>query len=128
MGLVIDLPSGQHVIDIAVSLNALSSIDPVAVGALKRILDGGANWSTLIEQWNCAESGLRQLELLGRANPQGRGVVVLSSDQARIATPSVAPGEIATIEIVEWPKTAQNPTGWDAMSRQFSGAAHDPTH
>jgi hypothetical protein len=127
-GLVIDLPSGQQIIDIAVSLNALSSVDPVSLEALRRIFDGGANWSTLIEQWGCAGSGLRQLEFLGQASLPERGVVLLPYDQARIAAPSTAPGEIATLEIVEWPKTAQNPTGWDAMPHQFSIAAHDPTH
>lgn len=126
-GLAIDLPSGPHIIDIAASLDALSSIDPVALGALGRIFDGGANWSTLLEQWDSAGSGLRQLEFLGRTNPHGCGIVILSSDQVRIATRSTAPGDIATLEILESPKATQNPTGWNAMSRQFSGAARDPT-
>lgn len=111
MGLAIELSSGPHVIDIAASLDALSSIDPFALGSLKSVFDGGANWSALIEQWDCAGSGLHQLELLGRTNPHGCGVVVLSSDQVHIATRSTAPGDIATLEIVESPKATQNLTG-----------------
>ncbi len=91
-GLMVQFPSGSHVIDVVGSLAALSPDDPISQGVLK----------------------------LASANPDGPHLVVRRVDAARLALPFGDPISIATLDIAEFSEVAQDPTGREAMARNFS--------
>jgi hypothetical protein len=121
-GLVVELPSGPHVVDVVGSLGALSPDDPISQGVLNGILKDGGSWAPLIEHWRYARSGLRRLALLAMANPDGSRLVICPIDQARPALPSADPDSIATLDIAELGELARDPTGREAMARHLSRA------
>ena len=109
-GLVVELPSGPHVIDVVGSLGALSPDDPISQGVLNGILKDRGSWAPLIEHWRYARSGLRRLALLARANPEAPRLVICPIDEARLALPSADPNSIATpLDIAELGALAQGP-------------------
>jgi hypothetical protein len=119
-GLVVQLPSGPHVIDVVCSLGALSPDDPISQGVLNGILKDKGSWAPLIEHWQRARIGLRRLGLLALANPDGPRLVIRRIDEARVALPFGDPMSIATLDIAESSELAQDPTGRGAMARHFS--------
>jgi hypothetical protein len=121
-GLVVELPSGPHVVDVVGSLGALSPDDPISQGVLNGILKDGGSWAPLIEHWRYARSGLRRLALLAMANPDGPRLVICPIDEARLALPSADPDSIATLDIAELGELARDPTGREAMARHLSRA------
>ena len=118
-GLVVELPSGPHVIDVVGSLGALSPDDPISQGVLNGILKGRGSWAPLIEHWRYARSGLMRLALLALANPEAPRLVICPIDEARLALPSADPNSIATLDIAELGALARDPTGREAMARHL---------
>jgi len=119
-GLMVQFPSGPHVIDVVGSLGALSPDDPISQGVLNGILKDKGSWAPLIQHWAQARTGLRRLALLASANPDGPHLVVRRVDAARLALPFGDPISIATLDIAEFSEVAQDPTGREAMARNFS--------
>src|ERR1700722_2090522 len=68
-GLMVQLASGPHIIDVIGSLGVFSPGDPVSQGILNGILKDRASWAPLIEHWQHARIGLRQLASMALANP-----------------------------------------------------------
>ncbi len=118
-GLMVQLASGPHVIDVIGSLGALAPDDPISQGILNGILKDKGSWTPLIEHWEQARTGLRRLALLAAANPDRSHLVIYRLEEARLAPPSGNPGSIAALDIAELRDAAQDPTGRDAMARQF---------
>ena len=119
-GLMVQFPSGPHVIDVVGSLGALSPDDPISQGVLNGILKDKGSWVPLIQHWAQARIGLRRLALLASANPDGPHLVVRRVDAARLALPFGDPISIATLDIAEFSEVAHDPTGREAMARNFS--------
>jgi len=119
-GLMVQFPSGSHVIDVVGSLGALPPDDPISQGVLNGILKDKGSWAPLIQHWAQARTGLRRLALLASANPDGPHLVVRRVDAARLALPFGDPISIATLDIAEFSEVAQDPTGREAMARNFS--------
>jgi hypothetical protein len=71
-GLMVQLASGPHVIDVIGSLGALSPDDPISQGILNGILKDKGSWAPLIEHWEQARIGLRRLASLALAIPTDR--------------------------------------------------------
>src|SRR5215470_2783307 len=84
-GLMVDLPSGPHVLDIVGSLGALAPDDPISQGVLNGILKNNGKWSSLIDHWAQARVGLRRLGLLALANPNGERLVIRPAQESRIS-------------------------------------------
>lgn len=122
-GLMVELPSGPHVLDVVGSLGALAPDDPISQGVLNGILKDNGKWSSLIEHWPLARVGLRRLGLLAVAEPNGERLVIRRADEARIADPADDPDAIVAIDITVSSRIKLDPTGREAMLRQFSGAA-----
>jgi hypothetical protein len=118
-GLVVELPSGPHVIDVIGSLGALSPGDPISQGVLNGILKDGGSWAPLIEHWRYVRSGLRRLALLAMENPDGAQFAICPIDEARLALPSADPNSIATLDIAELRELMRDPTGREAMARHL---------
>jgi hypothetical protein len=118
-GLMVQLTSGPHVIDIIGSLGALSPGDPVSQGILNGILKDKGSWAPLIEHWEQARTGLRRLASLASANPDRQDLVMHGADEVSLALLSRNPRGIAIIDIIESSEVAQDPTGREAMELQF---------
>lgn len=118
-GLMVQLAAGPHVIDVIGSLGVLSPGDPISQGILNGILKDKGSWAPLIEHWERARIGLRRLASLALANSDRPGLVICRADEVSPVLPLGNPGGIATLDIVESSEAAQDPTGREAMERQF---------
>jgi hypothetical protein len=121
-GLMVQFASVPYVIDVIGSLGALSPGDPISQGILNGILKNKGSWAPLIEHWNQARIGLRRLASLALANPDRPDLVICRADQVSLAPLLRNPGSVLTLDIVESSEVAQDPTGREAMERQFGGA------
>jgi len=118
-GLMVQIASGPHVIDIIGSLGALSQDDPISRGILNGILKDEGSWAPLIEHWERARIGLRRLASFALANPDRSDLVICRADQISLALFLRNPTGIVALDIVESGEVAQDPTGREAMERQF---------
>jgi hypothetical protein len=100
-GLMVQLASGPHVIDVIGSLGAFAPDDPLSQGILNGILKDKASWAPLIEHWEQARPGLRRLASLASANPDRPQLVICHADEARLAQPLGNPIGIVTLDIAE---------------------------
>jgi hypothetical protein len=121
-GLMVQLASGPHVIDVIGSLGALSPGAPISQGILNDILKNKGSWAPLIEHWNQARIGLRRLASLALANPDRPDLVICRADQVSLAPLLRNPRGVVILDIVASSEVAQDPTGREAMERQFGGA------
>jgi hypothetical protein len=115
-GLVVELASGAHVVDVIASVGALVPEDPISHGILNGLLKADNSWAQLLEHWEMTRKGLRRLAVLARA-PGPTRVVVCRLDE--VARP---PNGIASLDVLELEAASQDPTGRAVMERQF-----DPT-
>src|ERR1700738_5661851 len=67
-GLVVELASGIHVVDVIASIGALVPEDPVSHGLLNGLLKDNVSWANLIQHWGMARKGLRRLAVLAHAS------------------------------------------------------------
>jgi hypothetical protein len=118
-GLMVQFASGPHLIDVIGSLGALAPDDPISQGILNGILKDKGSWAPLIEHWEQARTGLRRLASLASANPDRPHLVICRADEARLAPPTGDPRGIVSLDIAESSEVAQDPTGREAMARQF---------
>jgi hypothetical protein len=119
-GLLVQLPTGLHVIDIVASLGALIPEDPLSNGVLNGILKDRGSWAPLIAHWEQVRFGLRRLALLAATNSDNSSLVIHRLDEVRVGSHSVRPTDIATLEILEQSEVAYDPTGREAMLRQIA--------
>src|ERR1700681_2058907 len=106
-GLVVELASGIHVVDVIASIGALVPEDPISHGLLNGLLKDNVSWANLIQHWGMARKGLRRL-----AEVRGGSACL--------------PDEIGSLDIGEWEASSQDPTGRKVMERQFSEASQLP--
>jgi hypothetical protein len=118
-GLMVQLASGPHVIDIISSLGAFAPDDPLSQGILNGILKDKGSWAPLIEHWEQARTGLRRLVSLASAKRDRPHLVICHADEARLALPLGNPRGIVTLDIAESSEVTQDPTGREKMARQF---------
>jgi hypothetical protein len=123
-GLVVELSSGPHVVDVIASIGALIPEDPISHGVLNGLLKDNGSWAPLIHHWKMARSGLRRLAIL--AQTAGSSQIVLRRlDDLKVS--SGQPDRINSLDIRELNATLQDPTGREAMERQFAETQLDPT-
>jgi len=67
-GLVVELASGTHVVDVVASIGALAPEDPISHGVLNGLLKDNGSWAQLIQHWRMARMGLRRLAVLAQAS------------------------------------------------------------
>jgi hypothetical protein len=118
-GLMVQFASGPRVIDVIGSLGALSPDDPISQGILNGILKDKGSWAPLIEHWEQARIGLRRLASLALANPDRPYLVVRGTEEVSPAPSLKNPRDIVALDIMESSEVAQDPTGREAMERQF---------
>src|SRR5258708_21969133 len=81
-GLVVELASGIHVVDVIASIGALVPEDPITHGVLNGLLKDNGSWAQLIQHWGMARKGLRRLAVLAQASGPTQ-VVLRRLDEGR---------------------------------------------
>jgi hypothetical protein len=123
-GLVIELASGIHVVDVIAIVGALVPEDPISHGILNGLLKANGSWAQLLEHWEMARKGLRRLAVLAQA-PDSTQVVLRRFDEVRVVS-ARPPNGIGSLDIRESNATEQDPTGRDAIQQQFAGLSAAP--
>jgi len=123
-GLVVNLASGIHVVDVIASVGALAPEDPISHGILNGLLKSNSSWAQLLEHWEMARKGLRRLAALAQA-PGPTQVVLFRLDEVRCVS-AHPPNGIGSLDIREAEATSQDPTGRAVMERQFGETCTGP--
>jgi hypothetical protein len=124
-GLVVDLDSGPHVIDIVASVGALLPYDPISNGVLNGILREGGSWAPLVEHWSHVGAGLRRLSNLALMTPDHPHLVLRAYDDADVRLHDC--GGIAALEISESREIQFcDPTGRASMIARCATALASP--
>lgn len=98
-GLIVELPTGPHVIDIVASLHVLAPGDPISLGILNGLFKETGSWAPLLQHWQMARIGLTRLARAAAID--GSGVVLRSIDDTRSASRTTPADGIISIEITE---------------------------
>jgi hypothetical protein len=117
-GLVVELPTGPHVLDIVASLSVLAPGDPISLGILNGLFKDNNSWAPLVQHWQMARIGL--IRLARAAGIEGSGVVLRSLDGACLDAQAPPTDGIISVEITEVELVSRDPTGREVMARQFS--------
>src|SRR5260370_38936319 len=119
-GLVVELASGIHVVDVVASIGALVPEDPISHGVLNGLLKDNGSWAQLIQHWGMARKGLRRLAVLAQASGPTQ-VVLRRLDEVR--GPAARPvAGIGSLNIGGLEAVSQVPQGRDCIERHFSRA------
>jgi hypothetical protein len=119
-GLVVQLPTGLHVIDVVASVGVLQPEDLISNGLLNVILKDGGSWAPLIEHWQGARAGMRRLVQLASIAPNHPHLIMRPFEGIHVMPPSGNAKSIATPEIVEVNEISFDPTGREVIARQIS--------
>jgi hypothetical protein len=110
VGLLVLLPTGPHVIDIANSLGVFAPHDPLSNGLLNGALKDGCNWSLIVKHWAHLRSPLKRLANVAIANP-GHTCLVMRPFTEQFRTED-ATDQILAIDITDTKRLEeQDPRG-----------------
>jgi hypothetical protein len=124
IGLLVQLPTGPHAVDIVKSLGVFAAHDPVSGALINGVLKERCAWVALINNWNYLRM---PFELLART-------ALANADDSRLAiSPFVygrqmedPPRGIVAIDITDAADLeSHDPTGRLAMARQFGESVDD---
>jgi hypothetical protein len=100
-GILLELPTGPHVLDVVASLSALSPEDPIGHGILNGILKDGGSWAALVQHWASARVGLAKLALMASSTRDYPGLVIHRRAELDAMPKSTRSGEIVALGIAE---------------------------
>jgi hypothetical protein len=118
IGLVVALPNGPHVVDIAKSVGVFAPHDPLSNGILNGAFKDGGDWSSIVKHWAQLQWPLKRLALIAETCPDHPGLVLRSLADRNLKGESA--NSIVAIDITEiQPREERDPTGRRAMEHQF---------
>src|SRR5258705_11638535 len=117
-GLIVELASGIHVVDVIASVGALAPEDPISHGILNGLLKDNGSWAQLLGHWEMARKGLHRLAVLARA-PGSTQVVLRRLDEVR-GVSARPPDGIGSLDIRGFDATTQGTNGREVIERQFA--------
>ena len=124
IGLVIALPNGPHIVDIAKSVSVFAPHDPVSNGLLNGAFKDGGDWPSIVKHWAHLRRPLRRLALIAETCPDHPGLVLHPLVDRNLRGGSDNP--IVTIDITDMqPREERDPTGRRAMEQQFGTPPQD---
>ena len=100
-GILLELPTGPHVLDVVASVGALSPGDTVSNGILNDILKEGGSWSPLVQHWATVRVELAKLVNMATSTPDHPGLVIYRCAQLDAMPKSSKGGEIVALGIAE---------------------------
>jgi hypothetical protein len=118
IGLVVALPNGPHIVDIAESVGAFAPHDPLSNGLLHGAFKDGGDWPSIVRHWTHLQWPLKRLALIAETCPDHSGLVLQSLADRDLKSESANP--IVAIDITDMqPLEQRDPTGRRAMELQF---------
>jgi hypothetical protein len=119
IGLVVTLPAGPHIVDIAKSVGVFAPNEPLSNGILNGAFKDGGDWSSIVKHWAYLERPLKRLALIAETCPDHPGLVMQSLADRNLKGESA--NSIVAIDITDMqPGEEWDPTGRRAMERQFA--------
>jgi hypothetical protein len=124
IGLLVELPAGPHVIDLANSLGVLAGHDLVSGGMINGALKERSAWGALVANWQYLRPPLARLARIALANPDHPSIVrhPLADLRQSRDTKGIVALEITDASDLESP----DPTGRLVMARQFAEPIAEP--
>jgi hypothetical protein len=124
IGLLVQLPTGPHVIDIAKSLRVFAAHDPVSGALINGVLKERCAWVALVNNWNYLRKPLKLLERTASINADDSRLTIYPFACGRqIKDP---PRGIVAIDITDAEELEiHDPTGRLVMARQFGDTVDD---
>jgi hypothetical protein len=124
IGLLVELPAGPHVIDLANSLGALAGHDLVSGGLINGALKEKSVWSALVANWQYLRLPLARLAGIAVANPDHPCLVLHRLADCRQS--GDAQGIVALDITYASNLESPDPTGQLATARQFAEPIVEP--
>lgn len=124
IGLVVALPNGPHIVDIAKSVGVFAPHDPLSNGLLNGAFRDGGDWPSIFTHWAHLQRPLKRLAHIAQTCPDHPGLVLQALADQNLKGASADP--IVAIDITDMPPLEQrDPTGRRAMERQFVTPSRD---
>ena len=124
IGLVVPLPNGPHIVDIAKSLGVFAPHDPLSNGILNGVFKDGGDWLSIVKHWVQLRWPLKRLALIAETCPDHPGLVLQSLAGRNLKGESAH--SIVAIDITDMqPREERDPTGRRAMEQQFAAPPRD---
>jgi hypothetical protein len=124
IGLVVQLPTGPHVVDIVKSLGVFAAHDPVSGALINGVLKERCAWVALANNWNYLRMPLQLLARTAATNPDDPHLAVYPFVHGRQIED--LPRGIVAIDITDAADLEiHDPTGRLVMARQFDESVND---
>jgi len=124
IGLVVTLPNGPHIVDIAKSVGVFVPHDPLSNGILNGAFKDGGDWPSIVKHWAHLQWPLKRLALIAETCPGHPGLVLQSLVDRHLKGESA--NSIVAIDITDMqPREERDPTGRRAMEQQFVAPLQD---
>jgi hypothetical protein len=124
IGLLVELPTGPHIVDVAKSLGLFAARDPVAGALINGTLKEKSVWTALVNHWQYLRMPLTLLARTALADPDDPRLVLYPFADARQTTePGIVALDITDAADLE----SHDPTGRLVMARQFSESVAEHT-
>ena len=125
IGLLLELPIGMHVVDIAKSLGVFAAHDPASGALINGTLKEKSAWVALINHWHYLRMPLALLARTALTNPDDPRLVVRPFMQVWKVTES--PPGIVALDITDATDLdIHDPTGRLVMAKQFAESVAKP--
>jgi hypothetical protein len=124
IGLLVQLPTGPHAVDIVGSLGVFAALDPASGALINGVLKERCAWVALVNNWTYLRMPLKLLARTALASPDDPRLVISPIACGRpMENP---PRGIVAIDITDAADLeSHDPTGRLAMTRQFSEPVDD---
>jgi hypothetical protein len=124
IGLVVELPNGPHIVDIARSVGVFAPHDPLSNGLLNGAFKDGGDWPSIVKHWAQLQWPLKRLALIAETCPDHPDLVLQSLVDRNLKGESA--NSIVAIDITDMqPREEWDPTGRRAMEQQFAAPSQD---
>jgi hypothetical protein len=124
IGLLVQLPTGPHAIDIAKSVGVFAALDPISGGLINGVLKEKCAWVALVNNWRYLRKPLELLARTALTNPDDPRLVISPLSLERQMED--APHGIIAIDITDAADVEiHDPTGRLVMTRQFGESVDD---
>jgi len=124
IGLVVALPNGPHIVDIAKSVGVFAPHDPLSNGLLNGAFKDGGDWPSIVKHWAHLQWPLKRLALIAETCPDHPDLVLQSLVDRHLKGESA--NSIVAIDITDMqPREERDPTGRRAMEQQFVAPLQD---
>src|ERR1700759_1436326 len=99
IGLVVSLPNGPHIVDIAESVSVFAPHDPLSNGLLHGAFKDGGDWSSIVKHWAHLQWPHKRFALIAESCPDPSGLVLQSLANQNLKSESANP--IVVIDIID---------------------------